>query len=85
MGIHVLQVLTPLQLARFIVAAYPWVPDCLTLCTVVAAQDGLQDAGMMLDAAISKTSQNNSIRLSDSLPLHCTFASSPCHCPVALW
>lgn len=38
-------VLTPLQVANFMIHSFPWSPDCLALTTWVAAQDG--DAGAL--------------------------------------
>ena len=34
------QILTPLQQARMQVAAYPWPPDSLAICGIVAEQTG---------------------------------------------
>lgn len=39
-----MQVLTNYQVARGIVQCYPLVPDCLALCTWVAAEAGEHDA-----------------------------------------
>jgi hypothetical protein len=45
-----LQVFTSHQVAQFMIQAYPWTPDCLALCTWVAAEDGDAEALSMLAA-----------------------------------
>ncbi|KAI3430540.1 hypothetical protein D9Q98_005133 [Chlorella vulgaris] len=43
-------VFTSHQVAQFMIQAYPWTPDCLALCTWVAAEDGDAEALSMLAA-----------------------------------
>lgn len=44
------QVLNSQQVAQFMIQSYPWTPDCLALCTWVAAEDGDAEALSMLAA-----------------------------------
>ncbi|KAL4422839.1 hypothetical protein ABPG75_009036 [Micractinium tetrahymenae] len=51
-------VFTSQQVAQFMIQSYPWTPDCLALCTWVAAEDGDAEALSMLAAdAQSKQQQ----------------------------
>jgi hypothetical protein len=43
-------VLNSQQVAQFMIQSYPWTPDCLALCTWVAAEDGDAEALSMLAA-----------------------------------
>lgn len=44
------QVFTSQQVAQFMIQSYPWTPDCLALCTWVAAEDGDAEALSLLAA-----------------------------------
>ena len=53
-----LQLISPVQLGRLIILAYPWFPDCLALTTWLAADAGDQQAAAFFSSATQSRLQH---------------------------